>query len=99
MMGIFIKQIFYLLNNKQHLTFFSKIYRYKVYNIVINDKNQLDTLSALEYIAEHIDFWDTIHRVGQNSRVMVAPQVQGQFENVLKELMIEYTIPIENVET
>lgn len=79
--------------------FLNKFYhfRYKLYNLAIESKAQLESISNLHYEGGHVDFWDSILIVGENARVMVAPQVQGRFENDLQELTVDYTIPIENI--
>lgn len=69
-----------------------------MYNLVIDNKSQLESITNLRYEGGHVDFWDTILIVGENARVMVAPQVQGRFEDDLQDLTVDYTIPIENIE-
>ncbi|KAL1501712.1 hypothetical protein ABEB36_006993 [Hypothenemus hampei] len=69
---------------------------YAIYKVIPETKNQLEFLKSLH---EKFDFWKESRQIGLPSDVMVAPQDQQEFENMLNRNNLQYEVVINNVET
>lgn len=72
-------------------------FRYKVWSVTPLTDDHGKLLKQWED-NESIDFWEEISRKGRSSDIMVAPKIQIEFEDFLKDNGIAYELIIDNVE-
>ncbi|XP_065357624.1 zinc carboxypeptidase [Calliphora vicina] len=71
---------------------------YKVYKVKIENVEEYNQLMALESELQ-LDFWSEVHNYGESCDVMVKPDLQQKFEEILQKSMIVYEVKIQNVQS
>ncbi|KNC30333.1 hypothetical protein FF38_03910 [Lucilia cuprina] len=71
---------------------------YKVYKVKIDNVEQYNQVMALEGELE-LDFWNEVHNFGESFDVMVKPDLQQKFEEILLKSNMVYEIKIQNVQS
>ena len=72
--------------------------RYQVYEVKAKDKLSFDVLVKLRHESANYDFWTKPRRLDHRIQIMVAPENQQNFVELLQAFNIEYTVRIPNVQ-
>lgn len=70
---------------------------YKVYHLNLNTKEHIAFVKDLEQHSE-VDFWTQFRRLHKSVDLMISPTFQAEFEILLEQKGIPFTIKIKNVE-
>lgn len=71
---------------------------YKVYSVVPENEEQVQVLNELRKSDYSFDFWSDMFEVGADVRIMVAPEKEKGFLKYSKNVGLDATLRIQNVQ-
>lgn len=71
---------------------------YKVYSVVPENEVQVQILNDLRKSDYTYDFWTDVFNVGNDVRIMIAPEKETDFLNYSKNVGLDATLRIANVQ-
>lgn len=71
---------------------------YKVYSVVPKNEVQVQILNDMRKSDYTYDFWTDVFNVGNDVRIMVAPEKETDFLSYSKNVSLDTTLRIENVQ-